>query len=178
VSYSDLKFIPDYVGIIHYLKAYQHIHARSTSAQRQAYGQDDRSSIPGKWIQFSPRHHFQPGSRKHPPSIQRVPGLFPRGSGGQGAKLTNNFHPVPRLRIRKCTPPPIRPWASCFVKQGTTLSRVYTMQIGSRESSTEDARADVSCKLWKVRQVGVCSTCTKRKRASPALDSRQQTFIV
>jgi hypothetical protein len=31
------------------------------------------------------------------------------------------------------------------------LSCVYMMQVCSRESSAGDARADVSCKLWKVR---------------------------
>jgi hypothetical protein len=32
-------------------------------------------------------------------------------------------------------------------------SRVYTMQVASRESSAGDARIDISHKLWKVRQV-------------------------
>jgi hypothetical protein len=42
---------------------------------------------------------------------------------------------------------------SCLGGKNISLSRVYTMQVVSRETRPGDARADVPCKLWKVRQV-------------------------
>jgi hypothetical protein len=47
------------------------------------------------------------------------------------------------------------------------------MQVGSRESIEEDARADVSCKLRKLDAFNFHETS-----ASPALDSRDRTCIV
>jgi hypothetical protein len=54
------------------------------------------------------------------------------------------------------------------------------MKVGWRESSPGDARAGVTSKLWKVRQVelSLFYLHVMSARASPALDSREPTFIV
>jgi hypothetical protein len=64
-------------------------------------------------------------------------------------------------------------------------SRVYTMQVGSRESSPGDARSDVNESYGKFDRMSFqvsCdvhySTCMERLRASPAFGSREPTFIV
>jgi hypothetical protein len=76
------------------------------------------------------------------------------------------------------------------------LSRVYTIHIGSSETTREDARADVSCKshyandavqvisgsrktLWKVRRVNFEETWHEMfARASSRVGSREPTCIV
>jgi hypothetical protein len=60
------------------------------------------------------------------------------------------------------------------------------MQVGSRESSPRDTRADISCKLWEVRQLELWSQqrllllylYEMSACASLTLDSREQTYIV
>jgi hypothetical protein len=67
----------------------------------------------------------------------------------------------------------------------SSWSRVYTTQVGSHESSTGDARADVSSELRKVRQGEIWSELRfplfdlheTSARAFPTPDSRESTCM-